>query len=245
MNRKDESIVGIIPARGGSVRVPLKNVRDLGGKPLIAYTIEAALKSGVLDRVIISTDHEEIARVGEEYGAEVPFRRPADISEDVETELVLQHAVNHLELNEEYTVGAVALLQPTSPFRTSESIRKCAELYRNNSDADSVVTVSNIEGLRPEWMLSLDQDARVIPYATPFTVDEQPVIKLVARQSFPTLFRQNGVLYITERSLLMDKNLVIGPNAYAFETSEHEAVDIDTETDMQIAQALHALEHDA
>ena len=90
MNRKDESIVGIIPARGGSVRVPLKNVRDLGGKPLIAYTIEAALKSGVLDRVIISTDHEEIARVGEEYGAEVPFRRPADISEDVETELVLQ-----------------------------------------------------------------------------------------------------------------------------------------------------------
>ena len=90
-------IVAIIPARGGSVGVPLKNIRELAGKPLINYTIEVAIKSGVFDRVIVSTDHPGIADVSRAAGAEVPFVRPADISEDVETELVLQHAVSYLE----------------------------------------------------------------------------------------------------------------------------------------------------
>lgn len=222
----------------------MKNLRSLGGRPLIAYTIEAALESGVLDRVVVSTDHEEIARVAEEYGAEVPFRRPADIAEDVETELVLQHAVRHLEDEERYAVGAVALLQPTSPFRTPLTIRRCAELYREKEDADSIVTVNNVEGFRPEWMLTFDEQGRVTPYATPFRVNDQPVIKLVARQSFPQLFRQNGVVWITERQVLMEQNLVIGPNAYAVETDELEAVDIDTETDLKIAESLYRIRLD-
>tara|TARA_B100001250_G_scaffold84532_1_gene69873 strand:- start:14220 stop:14939 length:720 start_codon:yes stop_codon:yes gene_type:complete len=230
-------IVGIIPARGGSVGVPLKNIRHLGGKPLIYYTIKSAIDSNSLDRIIVSTDHEEIANVSKEYGAEVPFVRPADISEDVETELVLQHAVQFLE-NKGVTVRGVVLLQPTSPFRTSNTIKKCVEIFLNKADADSVVTVNNVEGFRPEWMLSLTKDKKVTPYATPFKLKGKPVIKLIARQDFPELYKQNGVVYVTDRDLLMDENLVIGPSAYAEIIPESETFDIDTETDLLIAEAI-------
>ena len=234
---KKENIVGIIPARGGSVGVPLKNIRKLGGNPLIHYTIKSALESKVLDRVIVSTDHKDIARVSESLGAEVPFVRPADISEDVETELVLQHAVNFME-DEGMKIDGVVLLQPTSPFRTSETIKKCVEAFKAKKDADSVVTVNNIEGFRPEWMLSVDADKRITPYATPFDLNGKPVIKLIARQDFPELYKQNGVVYVTSRDLLMNESLVIGPSAYAEIIPESETFDIDTETDLLIAEAI-------
>ena len=230
-------IVAIIPARGGSVGVPLKNIRLLGGKPLINYTIEAAIKSEVFDKVIVSTDHSGIAEVSRAAGAEVPFVRPADISEDVETELVLQHAVSYLE-DTGYKIDAVALLQPTSPFRTIDTIRLAAKALIDNKDSDSVVAVNNVEGNRPEWMLRMDKDNKVIPWDTPFEMNGKPIIKLVARQSFPECFKQNGVIYIAKRDLLMEKCLMIGENAYAVETSELVAVDIDTEVDFKIAEVL-------
>tara|TARA_Y100001970_G_C14049424_1_gene758106 strand:+ start:362 stop:1081 length:720 start_codon:yes stop_codon:yes gene_type:complete len=232
------NIVGIIPARGGSVGVPLKNIRLLNQQPLIYYTIKSAIESDSLDRIIVSTDHDDIAGIAMKYGAEVPFKRPADISEDVDTEYVLQHAIEYLEKEESYFVDAVVLLQPTSPFRKAETIKKCVELYKNSSDADSVVSVNDIEGNRPEWMLSLDSNSKVNPYATPFLTDNKPVIKLAARQSFPRLYKQNGVVYVTKKDLLMNQTLVIGPNSYAVITDEEEAIDIDTETDFLIAEAL-------
>ena len=148
-------IVAIIPARGGSVGVPLKNIRDLNGRPLIEYTIEGAINSEVFDRVIVSTDHDGIKEASLKAGAEVPFRRPADISEDVETELVLQHAVTFLEDNNYYP-DAIALLQPTSPFRSIKTIQDAVKILKGNLDADSVVAVNNVQGYRPEWMLKLD-----------------------------------------------------------------------------------------
>jgi CMP-N-acetylneuraminic acid synthetase len=232
------NIVGIIPARGGSVGVPLKNIRLLNQQPLIYYTIKSAIESDSLDRIIVSTDHDDIADVSMKYGAEVPFKRPADISEDVDTEYVLQHAIEYLEKEESYFVDAVVLLQPTSPFRKAETIKKCVELYKNSSDADSVVSVNDIEGNRPEWMLSLDSNSKVNPYATPFLADNKPVIKLAARQSFPRLYKQNGVVYVTKKDLLMSKTLVIGPSSYGVITDEEEAIDIDTETDFLIAESL-------
>ena len=232
------NVVGIIPARGGSVGVPLKNIKLLNQHPLIYYSINSAKESGVLDRIIVSTDHEEIASISKKFGAEVPFKRPPDISEDVDTEYVLQHAVNFLEENENYEVDAVVLLQPTSPFRKAETIKRCVELYKKSSDADSVVTVNDIEGNRPEWMLSLDNNLKVFPYASPFESANKPVIKLAARQSFPKLFKQNGIVYVTKKELLMKETLVIGPNSYAIITDEKEAIDIDTKTDFLIAEAI-------
>ena len=230
-------IVAIIPARGGSVGVPLKNIRLLGGKPLINYTIEVAIESGVFDRVIVSTDHKDIAEISKAAGAEVPFERPPDISEDVETELVLQHAVDFLEKTN-YFPDAIALLQPTSPFRKAQTIRDAYKIFINNEACDSVVAVNNVEGNRPEWMLKIDKDKKVIPWDTPFHINGKPIIKLVARQSFPECFKQNGVLYIAKRNLLMDHSLMIGDNAYAVETSEFEALDIDTEVDFKIAEVF-------
>mgnify|MGYP001205986369 CR=1 FL=1 len=231
------NIVGIIPARGGSVGVPLKNIKNLNGHPLIKYTIDSALESNSLDRVIVSTDHDKIAEISLRFGAEVPFVRPQDISEDVDTELVLQHAVKYLE-SESYSVDAVVLLQPTSPFRKASTIKKTVDLFKKSKNCDSVITVQNIEGHRPEWMLSLDNNGRVIPYATPFEDEGRPVIKLAARQSFPKLYKQNGLVYVTDKKLLMNKTLTIGPNALAVVVDEEEAVDIDTFTDFHIAEAL-------
>ena len=163
--------------------------------------------------------------------------RPADISEDVETELVLQHAVSFLE-DEGMKIDGVVLLQPTSPFRTSETIKKCVESFKAKKNADSVVTVNNVEGFRPEWMLSVDADKKITPYATPFDLNGKPVIKLIARQDFPELYKQNGVVYVTSRDLLMNESLVIGPSAYAEIIPESETFDIDTETDLLIAEAI-------
>ena len=136
----------------------MKNIKLLNGRPLIEYTIKAAIDSKSMDRVIVSTDHDEIARISKECGAEVPFKRPDDISEDVSTELVLQHVVKYLEEEEGYAVDAVVLLQPTSPFRKSSTIKKCVDLFREKPDADSVVSVNNVEGYRTKWMLSFDEE---------------------------------------------------------------------------------------
>ena len=232
------NIVGIIPARGGSVGVPLKNIKPLNGKPLIQYTIEAAIESRSLDRIIVSTDHDETASISKSLGAEVPFKRPQDISEDVDTELVLKHAINYLEDEENYKIDAIVLLQPTSPFRKSSTIKECVELYKNTDGADSVVSVNNVEGYRPEWMLTIDDNHKVTPYNTPFTHEGQPVIKLAARQSFPVLHRQNGSVWVSSRDLIINHNLVIGPNAFAVITEEIESVEIDTMVEFIIAESL-------
>ena len=232
------NIVGIIPARGGSVGVPLKNIRPLAGKPLIAYTIEVALKSQMLDRVIVSTDHDEIAKISKEYGASVPFKRPASISEDVETELVLQHAVEWLEKNEDYSPDIIVLLQPTQPMRIVDdidnSIKKLVE-----TGADSVSTVTDIEGHRPEWMLYLDnKTGKIVPYNTPFVDDGVPLIKLIARQDFNKLYRLNGVVFAATRKLLMEKCQLVGKNAYGIPIPEERALDIDTMTDLLICETF-------
>ena len=110
-------IIGVIPARSGSRRVKDKNIRLLGGKPLIAWTIETALRSPYLSKVIVSTDSEEYASIARDYGAEVPFIRPDEISDDCDTGLVVKHCVDWLEENKGYHTDVAVTLQPTNPFR--------------------------------------------------------------------------------------------------------------------------------
>jgi len=132
-------ILGLIPARGGSKGIPRKNIKPLGGKPLIAYSIEAGLKSRYLDKVLVSTDDEEIAQVARQYGADVPFIRPAELArDDTPTLPVIQHALRFLADKGE-TYDAVCLLQPSSPFRTPAFIDAAIEKYVR-SGADSLVT---------------------------------------------------------------------------------------------------------
>ncbi|MBI2055590.1 MAG: acylneuraminate cytidylyltransferase family protein, partial [Candidatus Sungbacteria bacterium] len=126
-------ILGIIPARGGSKSIPRKNIKELGGKPLIAWTIEAAKKSGVFDRIILTTDDSEIAEVGREWGVEVPFMRPNELAEDHTPTLpVIQHTLAWLEDNESYEPDAVMILQPTTPFRQPHHIQEAVQLFRQS-----------------------------------------------------------------------------------------------------------------
>lgn len=135
-------VVGLVTARGGSQRLPRKNVLPLAGKPMIAWTIEAALQSEALTRVIVSTDDEEIARVSREYGAEVPFSRPTELAEaDSDHVAVVEHALDWLAEHEGVQPDWVLLLQPTSPLRTAEDIDACVALARESA-APAVVSVT-------------------------------------------------------------------------------------------------------
>ena len=228
-SRESQGVIGVIHARGGSKRIPLKNIKLLAGRPLISYMVEAAVESRLLDRVIVSTDHPEIARIAREYGAEVPFMRPADLSEDVASELVTQHTVQFVEA-QGYPVRIVLTMQPTTPFCTSEDIDACiAKMLA--TDLDTVLTVCEVHE-RPEWMYRLNGDL-----AAPFTG------KLVQgdagiSQKLPKLYIPNGAVWATRRSVLMEQNLITGPNSGIVIMSRERSVDIDEPVDFITAEAM-------
>lgn len=226
--------IAIIPARGGSKRVPRKNIKLLKDKPLISYTIIQALESKMFDRIIVSTEDSEIAKIAQEYGAEI-IKRPLDLAEDVESELVLKHVINSVYPKPDI----ISMLQCTSPLRKSETIKKCVNLLQENwTTFDSVITVSDIEGNRPEWMGSLEFNGKFIPYTNTWIEDDKKYIKLVARQDLPKLYHQNGCVYVFKTNLLLKTNSIIGANCGAIVIDEKEAHDLDTELDFLIAEEL-------
>jgi len=229
--------VAIIPARGGSVRVPRKNVKLLYGKPLIYYTIKSALDSGIFKDVYVSTEDSEIDFISTIIGATV-IDRPAELAEDVESELVIKHAIEEIE--KEYPVDTITMLQPTSPFRSVDTIRKCVdELIKNWDDFESVITVNDIEGNRPEWMCHINHLDDITPYTNTWRDSAgNSYIKLVARQELPKLYKQNGCVYTFKRSLIMDFGMIISPFCKAIIIDEEEAFDIDTNLDFIIANKL-------
>jgi CMP-N,N'-diacetyllegionaminic acid synthase len=222
--------VGIIHARGGSKRVPLKNLKSLGGKPLIAWVVEAACRAARLSRVIVSTDHDDIARLAVQYGAEVPFRRPADLAEDVPSELVTQHAVRALEVGGP-RIDIPVTLQPTTPFLQPSHIDACVALVVETG-ADSAFTVAPVRE-RPEWMLWVAPDGRAEPYTGRWWQGEEGV-----SQSLPRLFSPNGGAYATRRDVLMERHTIIGSNSRVVEMSLDQSVDIDEAIDFAIAEAI-------
>ena len=155
---KEYNTVALIPARVGSKRLPRKNIRLLAGKPLIAYSIEDALSSTLVNRVIISTDDPDIGRVSKEYGAEVHFLRPPSLAKDHISDLpVLSHALQWLEENEKYFADIVVLLRPTTPLRTNNLIDRCVKRLITTG-ASSVRTVRSVGHWHPYWMLKVSED---------------------------------------------------------------------------------------
>lgn len=201
-------ILGVITARGGSKSIPRKNVKDIAGKPLIAWTIEAAKKSGALDRIILTTDDKEIARVGREWGAEVPFVRPKKLAGDKTPHLpVMQHAVRWLKENENYNPDYVMLFQPTSPLRQSWHIKEAVELIEKTG-ADSVVSVMPIpHHYHPLWAFEKNENGFLQLMAT-----KKPLYtRIHQRQLLPPAYIHNSVIYIFKTKLLFDKK---NPNFY-------------------------------
>lgn len=224
-------VVAVIHARGGSVRVPLKNIRPLCGRPLIAWCIQAALGS-CCDRVIVSTDHDEIARVSREAGADVPFKRPPDISRDVASELVTQHAIDFHEREHGGRVEIAVTIQPTTPFLTSIDIDAAVAMLRNDAGLDSVFTAGPIHQ-RPEWMFRRDAHGHATKFIEGIIQGDAGVC-----QSLPELWHPNGGAYATRRQVLFDDGLVIGRRAGIHRMSDLASVDIDNEIDFLIAEAV-------
>jgi len=229
--RSSESngVIGVIHARGGSKRIPLKNIKMLAGRPLISYMVEAAVESRLLDRVIVSTDHPDIARIALEYGAEVPFMRPADLAEDIASELVTQHAVRFIE-EQGGRVSIALTMQPTTPFCTSEDIDACIAKMLE-TDLDTVFTACEIHE-RPEWMYRLN-GALALPF-TGILVQGDAGIS----QKLPKLYIPNGAVWATRRSVLMEQNLITGPHSGIVIMSRERSVDIDEPVDFITAEAM-------
>ena len=195
------TVLGVVTARAGSKGIPGKNTKRLAGKPLIAYTIESALASGAFDRLILSTDDEEAARIGRELGCEVPFIRPAALSADDTPHLpVMQHAVAWMRDEQGYEPDWVMILMPTSPLRQPVHIVESIALALR-SGADSVVSVDEIPAhFNPMRALTIDEGgwARLL-------VGDRPVKRRpVRRQDLPQAWVFNGAIYLFRASLLAD-----------------------------------------
>lgn len=225
------NIVGVIHARGGSRRIPLKNIKVLAGKPLVAYIIQAALEAKTINRVIVSTDHPEIIKISKAYGAEVLFVRPKEISEDVPSELVTQHAVNYLEKEENYPVDIVVTLQPTTPFCLPEDIDGCVNEIMS-SGADSVVSVCGVAE-RPEWMFYIDESG----YAHNF-LGKRIEGDVGVSQTLPKLYTPNGGIYATRRDVLFNQGAIISEKTRLWVMPRERSVDIDEPIDFLLAEFL-------
>ena len=229
VNDRTESpdILGVIPARAGSRGIPGKNIRDLAGKPLIAYSIAAGLTSLLIDRLVVSTDSEEIAALAREYGAGVPFLRPPELSgDDTPMMPVLKHALDRLE-EEGSLFSAVACLQPTSPLRSGQHVDDAIRLFLDR-ECSYLVSVCRVTE-SPYWMLDVEDGI-----GKPFM---EGGWKHTSRQSLPRLYRLNGAIQVIEKEVVK-RCLSLPENPCVYEMPERYSVDIDTELDWKVAEAF-------
>ncbi len=225
-------VLAVIPARGGSKGVPRKNIRMVGGKPLIAYTIDAALAvKNRLHRLIVSTDDAEIAAMAQDYGAEVPFMRPADLGGDrVPMVPVLKHAIQAIEELDGIKLDWVLLLQPTCPFRAPEDILAALELATAGG-CDSVISVVRVLAHHPILMKKIEND-RLLP----FMIEE---VEGTRRQDYnPPAYMRNGSIYLTRRDNLMNNNSIWGKVIRPYIMPEERSVNVDSEMDMKLVEFM-------
>ncbi len=221
-------ILGLIPARGGSKGVPGKNIKLLGGKPLLQYSVEAALASS-LNVTILSTEDEAIAACGRQSGVIVPFMRPSELAQDHSPTLaVIRHALFFLEDEGEH-FDAVCLLQPTSPFRRSGLIDACINQFVLEN-ADTLITVRQVpHEYNPHWVFekNMDNSLRVS------TGDETIIPR---RQELPSAWHRDGQVYIVATYVLKEKNSLWGKRIVGFDNHQSPNINIDTPEDWEKAE---------
>ncbi len=218
-----KKILGVITARGGSKGIPRKNIKDLGGKPLIAYTIEACKDSKLITHLILSSDDKEIINVARQYNVDVPFVRPKELAEDTTKHLpVLQHAVQFMEDKLGIKFDYVVNLQPTSPFRLPEDVDGCIEKL-SETNADSALAMVEVDDNHPIKMKKI-VDGRVLPFSVP-----EP--EGMRRQEFPPAYKRSGAVYVFQRNNLLEKNREYGDDLVAYIVPKERSIDIDNELD--------------
>lgn len=223
--------IAIIPARGGSKRLPNKNIKILAGKPLITWTIEAAIESRCFDHVYVSTDSEDIARVARSVGAEVPFLRPKHLATDeATTNDVVTHLVEWVEVNIS-PVAQVAILQPTSPLRTATHIQEALILYQKKQ-ANAIISVCELE--HPyQYCNKIDASLSLIGFIHPNDSKRT--------QELEQYYRLNGAIYVFDRVLVGKLSNIYDAKSFAYVMSNRVSVDIDNEFDFDFASFLMQL----
>jgi len=219
---KDKTFLAIIPARGGSKRLPRKNVLDLAGKPLIAWTIEATLQSQYIDKVIVSSDDEEILKVSYQYGAET-IKRPAELASDTATTFdAVKHTIDNCE-----PYDYIMLLQATSPLRNSKHIDEAVELLEYKK-ADAIVSVCEMDH-SPLWSNTLPEDGSMDSFL-------RGEVKNTRSQDLEKYYRLNGAIYICDtRRLLIERGFILKQNTFSYKMSREDSIDIDEEMDFKMA----------
>lgn len=231
-------ILAIIPARGGSKGIPGKNIKMIAGKPLMAWTIEAAKKSKLLTRVIVSTDDEKIAEVAKKYGAEVPFLRPKELAGDLSTDVeFLLHALDWFKTNEGYEPEIILRLPPTSPLRTAANIDEGIQKLIDTPEADAVRPI--IETPKHPykfWKISADGlwlepflDKKITGLAEP---------QNLPRQLFPKVYMHTGAMDVVRTKTLREQNSTSGKKLAYFFMKLEESVNIDHPLDLEFAKFL-------
>ena len=228
------TVVGLIPARSGSRRIPGKNVRLLAGHPLVAYAISAALDSGVFTRVIVSTDSEEVAAVGRRYGAETPFLRPAESAGEMSPDIDwVNHTLRTLAARGG-SYDAFSILRPTNPFRQAETIRRAWAQFAREPGADSLRAVelcrqhpAKMWVVEGEWMRPLLDDGGINPpwHSMPY-------------QGLPAVYSQNASLEIAWSRVLLESGTIAGRKIIPFLTEGWEGFDINRPEDWLLAEVL-------
>lgn len=226
--------LGVIPARGGSKRIPNKNLKEIGGKPLVAHTIEHAAQSEHLTEAVVSTEDEEIKKTAKEYGGEVPFDRPAELATDTaKTREVVTHALDWFEERGE-TFDYVCRLQPTSPLRKPEDIDACIETVHEDEDATGVMTVSEYF-FPPEWSLTERDDG----YLTEYLVDGYLFDEGQTRsQNTGNVYCSNGAVSIAAVDAWRETGMFYTERSLAYEVPRIRSFDLDEPEDLKVVRAL-------
>ena len=224
-------VLGLVPARGGSKGIPRKNIRPLGGKPLLQYTIESARSARLLDRIVLSTDDPEIAEVGRRCGVEVPFERPAELARDATpTLLVVQHALRWFEQRGEL-FDAVCILQPTSPIRAPGTIDACVDLLESKG-VDTVITVLPVPAEHnPHWVFFQGPEGLL----RLSTGERSPISR---RQDLPAAFHREGSVYVTRRNVILEDQTILGSRVLGYQIDPDRSVNLDDPEDWERAERL-------
>jgi CMP-N,N'-diacetyllegionaminic acid synthase len=221
-----KSVLAVILARGGSKRLPNKNILELGGKPLIAWSIEEGLKNKYIDNLIVSSDSENILDIAGNYGANL-IKRPNELASDTASTFdAIEHTINNIQNPYDYII----LLQPTSPFRTNKHIDEAFESLFGKK-ADAIISVTEMEH-NPEWGNILPKNGSMVNFINRELVN-------VRSQDLDQYYRLNGAIYICKtKSLLKEKTFFIKENIYAYKMDSESSIDIDLEIDFQIAKLI-------
>ncbi|MDO8522307.1 MAG: acylneuraminate cytidylyltransferase family protein [bacterium] len=223
-----KEILAIIPARGGSKGIPRKNVRMFGGKPLIAHTIDAAKEAPSVNRIIVSTDDAEIARVSKECGAEVPFLRPRELATSASKVVdAVIHLLEKLKADEAYEPTYILLLQPTSPLRTSEDVERAVKLFFD-AEADSLVSVCRTENVL------MTKDAEDV-----LTVQNPELLSSPNRQELPAFYKFDGsMIYLTKTEILLKEHSFIAGKLVGYEIPRWRGADMDELQDFVVGELI-------